>query len=115
MTNKSAVDIVEDLIRRATKKESAVQSPSIVKKALPKVVAAPIPEKRYYDVKVECMLPAVLTYRVLAETPEQAAILSKGMSPVGVKHKLAGKKELKLSVYEAGSSMLKYVKNLVGG
>jgi hypothetical protein len=115
MSDKTTIDTVEDLIRRTTKKESAVQSPPIVKKALPKVVAAPIPEKRYYDVKVECMLPAVLTSRVLAETPEQAAILSKGMSPVGVKHKLAGKKELKLSVYQAGSTMLMWAKNLVGG
>lgn len=70
--------------------------------------------KKYYDVKVECMLPATLIYKVLAETPEQASQMIKQMSPVGVKHKLVGRKELKLSVYEAGSSMIRFVKNLLG-
>lgn len=69
--------------------------------------------KFYYDVKVECMLPATLTYRVLAETPQQAADLIKNMSPTGVKHRLSGKKDIKLSVYSAGSSMIQFVKNLL--
>jgi hypothetical protein len=68
--------------------------------------------KHYYDVKVECMLPATVIYRVLAETPEQAAELYKYQQPVGVKHRLIGKKEIKLSVYEAGSSMIKFIRNL---
>lgn len=75
----------------------------------------PIIQKYYYDVKVECMLPATVTYRVLAEDPVQAAELIKGMSPVGVKHRLIGKKDIKLSVYKAGSSMLEWMKNLIGG
>lgn len=75
----------------------------------------PIKDKFYYDVKVECMLPATVTYRVLAENPVQAAELIKGMSPVGVKHRLVGKKDIKLSVYKAGSSMLEWMKNLIGG
>jgi hypothetical protein len=80
-----------------------------------KIAAAPpIKPKLYYDVKVECLLPAVLTYRVLAEDPQQAADLIRGMSPIGVKHRLIGRKEIKLSVYEAGSSMLKWMKNLIG-
>lgn len=73
------------------------------------------PPKYYYDVKVECMLPATLTYRILAETPEQAAELIKGKSPNGVHHKLAGKKDLALKVYEAGSNMMKFAKKLLGG
>lgn len=68
--------------------------------------------KYYYDVKVECMLPATLTYRVLAETPEQAAEMIKGLQPNSVKHKLIGRKELKLMVYDAGSSFMKLMKNL---
>lgn len=81
-----------------------------------KIAKAPPPkDKFYYDVKVECMLPATVTYRVLAEDAVQAAELIKGMSPVGVKHRLLGKKDIKLSVYKAGSSMLEWMKNLVGG
>lgn len=68
--------------------------------------------KFYYDVKIECMLPATLTYRVLAETPEQAAELIKNLSPNSVKHKLIGRKETKLSVYDAGSNLMKFMKNL---
>jgi hypothetical protein len=74
----------------------------------------PIKPKLYYDVKVETMLPATLTFRVLAEDPQQAAELIKGMSPVGVHHRLAGRRDKKLTVYEAGSSMIKWVRDLVG-
>lgn len=69
--------------------------------------------KKYFDVKVECMLPATLTYRVLAEDAYQASISIKNISPIGVHHRLIGKKELKLTVYDAGSSMIRYVRNLI--
>lgn len=72
----------------------------------------PLP-KFYYDVKIECMLPATITYRVLAETPDKAAEMIKGLSPTSVKHKLIGRKEIKLMVYDAGSSFMKLVRNLV--
>jgi len=71
--------------------------------------------KFYYDVKVECMLPAVLTYRVLAEDPQQAAELIKGKSPNGVKHQLVGRKELMLKVYDASGCMIRFMKRLMGG
>lgn len=84
------------------------------KKELEKKAALP-PPKFYYDVKVECMLPATLTYRVYAETPQQAAEMIRNLTPTVVKHKLIGRKELKLFVYDAGSSMIKFIKNLFGG
>lgn len=71
------------------------------------------PIKYYYDVKVETMLPATLMWRVLAETPEQAVDLIKGQQPTGVKHRLIGRKDFKLMVYEAGSTLIKLVRNLV--
>lgn len=70
--------------------------------------------KKYFDVKVEAMLPATLTYRVLAEDAQQAATMIKGMNPTAVKHKLIGRKEIKLTVYDSGSSMIKFIKNLLG-
>lgn len=76
--------------------------------------AALPPPKYYYDVKVECLLPATLTYRVHAETPEKAAEMIKSLSPNSVRHRLIGRKELKLSVSDAGSNMIKFMKNLVG-
>ena len=78
-----------------------------------KKLAEPKP-KYYYDVKIESLLPATLTYRILAETPEQAADLIKGRSPNSVAHKLIGRKEIALRVYDAGSSMLRYMRKLFG-
>lgn len=76
-----------------------------------------IPEpkpKYYYDVKVECMIPATLVYKVLAEDPQQAAALIRGRQPNHVQHKLIGRKELMLRVYDAGSSMIRFVQKLLG-
>lgn len=80
------------------------------KEAAAKLLIKP---KFYFDVKVECMLPATLTYRVLAEDAQQAAELIKGTQPNSVQHKLIGRKELKLTVYDAGSTMIRWMKRLV--
>lgn len=68
---------------------------------------------KYYDIKVEVMLPATLHYRVLAKSPEEAVKLLKNLQPNAVKHKLIGRKEIKLYVYEAGTSLIKFIKNLI--
>jgi len=98
----------QKLVVEQVKKERAerLKKEAEAKKKLP-------PPKFYYDVKVECMLPATVVYRVHAETPEKAAEMIKGISPTSVKHRLIGRKELKLMVYDAGCSMIKLVKNLI--
>ena len=73
-----------------------------------------IPDKKYFEIRIETMLPATLTYRVLAEDANQAVELMRGQSPVGVKHRLIGKKDIKLTVYDSGSSIIRLVKNLLG-
>lgn len=75
---------------------------------------AEIKPKIYYDVKIETMLPATITFKVLAEDPEQAILLTKHMAPSGVQHKLAGRKDKKVTVYNMGSSMVRLVKRLTG-
>ena len=72
------------------------------------------PPKYYFDVKVECMLPATLTYRILAEDAKQAADLIKGKRPTSVQHKLIGRKELMLKVYDASGCMIRFMKKLLG-
>jgi len=69
--------------------------------------------KIYYDVKVECLLPATLVYKVLAEDPQQASELIKGKVPNSVQHRLAGRKEQSLKVYDSGSTMMR-LKRLLG-
>lgn len=72
-----------------------------------------VKQKFYYDIKVECLLPSTLIYHILAETAEQAAELIKNQQPSGVKYKLTGRKNIKLMVYDAGSTMIRFIKNLV--
>lgn len=71
------------------------------------------PPKKQYDVKVEVLLPATLTYRVLAENPEQAIELTKTSQPIAVKHQLAKKRNLKAIVLDAGSTMIRLTKNFI--
>lgn len=118
MTDQEKKDpqLVDQIVKEVKGNSGLVeQQPKQAKVTLKIKQSPPIKPKLYYDVKVECMLPATVTYRVLAETPEQAAELIKGMSPIGVKHRLIGKKDIKLSVYDAGSTMLRWMKNLLGG
>ena len=70
------------------------------------------PQKFYYDVKIETMLPATLTYRILAETAEQAAELIKGKTPNTVQYKLIGAKNIIMRVFAAGSNMIHYIRKL---
>jgi hypothetical protein len=72
-------------------------------------------QKKYFDIKVECMLPATLTYRVLADDAEQAVTMIKNLNPNSIKHRLIGRKEIKLTVFDSGSSIIRYMKNLFGG
>lgn len=92
--------------------EVAAKAKKKKEEKLKKEAAAKVKPKHYYDVKVECMLPAVLTYRVLAEDPNQASELIKNMQPTSVRHKLIGRRETKLSVYDSGSTMIRFIKNL---
>lgn len=68
---------------------------------------------KYYDVKLEATVPAVLTYRILADSPEQALELSERASPVGTKYTLARKRKIKATVYDAGTLMMRVVKNFI--
>jgi hypothetical protein len=104
----------EEQAQEAEKQRLKAEAKAKKDAELKKKAALP-PPKFYYDVKVECMLPAALTYRVYAETPQQAAEMIRGLTPTTVKHRLIGRKEIKLIVYDAGCTMMKFVKNLFGG
>lgn len=114
MTDEKKDPQLVDEIINEVKGANGVAIASVTKKAQKLPQSPPIKPKLYYDVKVESMVPATLTFRVLAETPEQAAELIKGMNPISVKHRLVGRKDLKMSVYDAGSTMMRWMKNLLG-
>jgi hypothetical protein len=81
---------------------------------LKKQAAKQPPPLYYFDVKVETMLPATLTYRVLAEDAVQAADKIAHVQPNSVKHRLIGRRDQKLTVYDAGTTMIKWMKRLMG-
>jgi len=69
-------------------------------------------EKKYFDVKMEVLVPATVVYRVLAEDAEKALQEVKvTTAPHGVKYDLARKRTLKSTVYDAGGNMIRYIKN----
>lgn len=81
--------------------------------AQPKTNPKPV-VKTQFDVKIETMLPATLTYRIWADSPEEALLLTKKAQPINIKHNLAGKRNIRATVSNAYSSIIKLIKNLVG-
>lgn len=78
-------------------------------KELDAEAALPTP-KKYWDIKLEVMLPATISYRVFAETPEKAIEMLVNATPNGVKHFLTKKKNIKAVVYDAGTTLIKLTK-----
>jgi hypothetical protein len=70
-------------------------------------------KKELYEVKLEAMVPAIITYVILAETPEEAIKLIKKHSPNNISYKLNNKKDIKYMVYNAGTVLLRFIKNII--
>ena len=70
--------------------------------------------KKYFDVRIETWLPATLLFRVLAENPEDVIQIIKGLKPNSIQYNLIGRKDIKLTVYDAGCSMIRLIRNLLG-
>lgn len=73
--------------------------------------------KEYFTVKVEILIPVVLTYKILSETPEEAAKIAakkqgqEQTSPPKINYaKQVGKAQIK--VYKSGTTMLQLTKNV---
>lgn len=73
-------------------------------------------DKEFFTVKIETLAPIILTYKILAETPEEAAIVAakkqgqqQAIPPVIVFAKLG---KLKAKVYKAGTTLLQLTKNI---
>jgi hypothetical protein len=68
------------------------------------------PIKQYFDIKVEALVPTILTYRIFAETEQLALEQITKKAPTGMKPNLSMKRIIKATVYFAGSSVIKLVK-----
>lgn len=73
------------------------------------------PQKEYYTVKVETLVPATVTYRVYAESPELAIDMVKrgGVQFSQPPQFIWGQmKRLKATVYNAGTVLIRLAKRL---
>ena len=81
---------------------------------LKKEAAKPV-QKQYYTVVLEVMAPVEMTFRVFAETPEDAAeMVSSGPLPplyAAPRPIISKMKRVKATVYKAGTNIYYLVKN----
>lgn len=71
-----------------------------------------IKQQYYFDVTVEAQVPATIIYRVLAEDAEKALDqINNTTSPSSIKYHITKKKNFKATVYDAGCSIIKFIKN----
>lgn len=72
--------------------------------------------KKNYDIKISCNVPAVIHYTVLAESPEEALQILKKSRPIpkSIKYELEKRKELKATVYDYMTNMIRFFKSIVG-
>jgi hypothetical protein len=113
-TKRSPQEIAASLLNAdnsGRQKEAKDTPKALSKKEAQKKTAQPKPQQ-YYDVRVEALVPSILTYRILADDPQQAAELIKGKQPNQVQPQLARRKELIAKVYPSGSSLLQHTKKL---
>lgn len=70
--------------------------------------------QKYYDVKVEAMVPAIITYSILAENEEEAMEkYEKNNLPIfEIKYELVRRKENVASVYDKGTINLRMKKKV---
>jgi hypothetical protein len=69
------------------------------------------PKPVYYTIELEAMIPAIVKYRVLANSPEEALILMAKSQPVQQpKLIMNSMKKIKASIFNYGTSILKYSK-----
>ena len=70
-----------------------------------------IKEKKYFDVRMDVILPATIVYRVYAEDAEQALNeIKNNTPPSSVKYEMPKRKIKKATVCDSGCSTIKYAK-----
>lgn len=70
-------------------------------------------EKSYFDIRVECLMPATVSYRILAEDENDAFNQIKNKQPNNIKYNFNLKRNIKATVYVASSSIVKLVKHFI--
>jgi hypothetical protein len=87
------------------KKKKEIEAKEQIKKE-----AAKIPEKKFFDVKLDALVPCTITYRVFAENENDALLNIDKQTPRNVKPDVRRKKNIKAIVCDAGSNIAKLTK-----
>lgn len=71
-----------------------------------------IPEKKWFDIKLEYLVPTTITYKISAVNEHEAlkAAEKATISRTQVKHNLQRKIKLQAKVYQGSTSILKFSK-----
>lgn len=72
--------------------------------------AAPV-QKKYYDIRLEALVPCTITYRILADDEHDALAQMNKRPPTGVRPNIPQKRDIKATVYDAGSSIIRFAKS----
>lgn len=94
----------EEIKASEAKKQKEEEDNKLKKLAAPK-------QKKYYDIKLECTMPVLLTYRVLADDEHDALIQMKRQAPSDLRPNISQKRDIKATIRESGSSIIKHIKN----
>jgi hypothetical protein len=66
-------------------------------------------QKKYFDVRIECLCPTTITYRVYAFDEDEAIRETKKRPPTNVRPNILQKRDIKATVNDAGSLLIKKV------
>lgn len=69
-----------------------------------------LPQKKFYDIKLDAMVPCTITYRILADDEHDALTQMSKKHPTAVKPNINLKRDIKATVYDAGSSIIRFAK-----
>ena len=69
--------------------------------------------KKWFDIKLECLTPTTITYRILADDEQDALKQMDKKTPTSIKPNIFKRKNLKATVYDGGSSLIRFIKSFV--
>lgn len=68
-------------------------------------------KEQYYNITVEALIPATITYKILATSGEEAILkIAGGTKPADIKYNYLRRKVIIAKAYEYGSLMIKFIK-----
>lgn len=70
-------------------------------------------QKNYFDIKVEALCPCIITYRIYADDENDALNQIDKKAPISIKPNISQKRNIKATVYNSGSSLIKLIKNYI--